>query len=133
MPQKDSNDNSVDKDIAALSNLALQHYQDGQLQQAQDACLRILKQEHRADAILILAKIAHEQREFKVAVERYQQLLSIVPDHAQTHFYLGTVLEELGQTTNAIEHYRNSITISGDAAVHGQLADACCKLERWDG
>ena len=133
MQQENSNDNSVDEDIAALANMALQHYQEGQLRQAKDECLHILRRQHRPDAILILAKIAHEQKEYEEAVERYQQVLGIIPDHAPTHFYLGVVLEEQGRTESAIEHYKKSISITANnAAAHGHLADACSKLQRWE-
>ena len=133
MHQGNSNDNSVEKDIAALSDMALQHYQDGHLQQAQDVCHRILRKHQRPDAILILAKIAHEQREFKVAVERYQQFLSIVPNHERTHFNLGLMLEELDRTERAIEQYKKSIVISADnAETHRKLGDAYTKLRRSD-
>jgi tetratricopeptide (TPR) repeat protein len=133
MQQENSNDNSVDQDIAALFDMALQHYREGELRQAQDECLHILRRQHRPDAILILAKIAHEQKEYEVAVERYQQILEIIPDHAQTHFSLGVVLEELGSTERAIEHYKKSISITANnAAAHSHLADACSKLQRWE-
>jgi tetratricopeptide (TPR) repeat protein len=133
MPQENSNDNSINKDMAALSDMALQHYQEGHLQQARDKCLRILRKQQRPDAILILGKIAHEQREFEVAVERYQQFLGLMPNHAQTHFNLGVVLEELGRMEPAIEHYKKSISIAADnAAVHRQLGDAYTKLKRSD-
>jgi len=39
--------------------------------------------------------IAHEQKDFDVAVERYRQFLDIEPDHAQTHYNLGLVLNQL--------------------------------------
>ncbi len=133
MHTKNTNNISEEKDILALSDMALQHYQEGRLRQAQDECLRILRKQQRPDAILILAKIAHEQREFKVAVERYQQFLRIIPNHEQTHLYLGVVLEELGHTVRAIEHYKKSITYGqNNAAVHGHLADAWSKLQRWE-
>ena len=133
MQQENSNDHSAEKDIAALCDMALQHYQEGRLQQAQDVCQRILRKQQRPDAILILAKIAHEQREFKVAVERYQQFLRIIPNHEQTHLNLGVVLEELGRTERAIEHYKKSIKITANnAVVHGHLADAYSKLQRWE-
>jgi tetratricopeptide (TPR) repeat protein len=133
MQQEDSNDNSIEKDIAALSDMALQHYQEGHLKQAQEVCQRILREQQRPDAILILGKIAHEQREFKAAVERYEQFLGIVPDHAQTHFNLGVVLERLGRAESAIEHYKKSISINADdATVHRKLGHAYTKLHRWD-
>jgi len=133
MQQQNSNDNCVDKNIASLSDMALQHYREGHLQQAQDVCQRILRKQQRPDAILILGKIAHEQRQFKVAVVRYQQFLGIIPNHEQTHFNLGLVLEELGRIDPAIEHYQKSIGIAADnAAVHRQLGDAYTKLQRWE-
>ncbi len=133
MQQENSNDNSVDKDVAVLADRALQHYQEGRLQDAQDVCHQILRRQQRPDAILILGMIAHEQRNFEVAVERYQQFLEQMPDHAQTHIKLGVVLEELGRTEPAIEHYKKSITITADnAAVHSHLGDAYRKLQRWE-
>jgi tetratricopeptide (TPR) repeat protein len=133
MQQKNSNGNSTENEIAALAEAALRHYQEGQLQQANDICQRILRQQQRPDAILILAKIAHEQGEFEAAVERYEQFLGVIPDHAQTHFNLGLMLAELGRIELAIEHYQKSITIAADnAAVHSRLADACCRLQRWE-
>ena len=132
MQQENSNDQSVDKEIAALASMAMQHYQQGQLQQAQDKCLRILRKRQRPDAILILGMIAHEQGEFEVAVERYQQFLELLPNHKKTHFKLGLVLEVLGRTESAVEHLKFSIGNSGDdAATYRQLGDGYCKLQRW--
>ncbi len=133
MQQENSNDNSIDKDVAALSDMALQHYQEGHLQQAKDVCQRILRKQKRPDVILILAKIAHEQRDFKVAVERYQQFLGTIPNHAPTHYNLGLVLNKLGRTERAIEHLNKSIkNAAGNAAVHRELGDAYTKLQRWE-
>ena len=112
MRKKNTDDVSEEKDIAALFDMALQHYRQGDMQQAQDDCQRILREQQRPDAILILAKIAHEQREFDLAVERYEQFLKIIPNHEQSHFYLGVVLEELGRTEPAIGHYKESIAIN---------------------
>jgi tetratricopeptide (TPR) repeat protein len=133
MMQENSNDNSVDEDVAALADMAVQHYQEGHLQKAQDVCQRILRKQQRPDAILILAKIAHEQRNFKVAAERYQQFLGIVPDHAQTHYNLGLVLNKLGRSERAIEHLKKSINnAAANTATHRQLGDAYTQLQRWE-
>jgi tetratricopeptide (TPR) repeat protein len=133
MQQENSNDNSIEKDIAALSDMALQHYQEGRLQQAQDVCQRILRKQQRPDAILILAKIAHEQGDFKVAIERYQQFLEIMPNHAQTHYNLGLVLNKLGRTERAVEHLKRSIEKAADnVAARRQLGNAYTKLQRWE-
>ena len=54
MQQENSNDNSVEKDIAALSRMALQHGLEGRQQQAQDECLRTLREQQRPDVPLIM-------------------------------------------------------------------------------
>ncbi len=68
MQQKRALDNAIDKDIAAASHVALQHFKEGHLQQAQDVCQRILRKQQHPDAMLILGLIAHQQSEFMVAV-----------------------------------------------------------------
>jgi len=120
-------------DVAEMFREGLQHYKEGRLQQAQIICKRLLDKRQHADALLILGMIAHQQKEFDVAVERYQQFLGLKPNHAQTHYNLGVVLEELGRTERAIEHFNKSIAIAADdAAVHSHLADAYTKLQRWE-
>ncbi len=119
MQKKNTDESSGDGDLAAHSYMALQHFKEGRLLQAQDECLRILRKQQHPDAILILGLIAHQQREFEAAVERYQQFLSINPKDAETHCNLGLVLEELGHTERAIEHFNISIThVTDNTAVH---------------
>ena len=131
MPQNNTNDKPADGDLAAHSYRALQHFKEGRLQQAQDECLSILRKQPHPDAILILGMIAHQEREFEVAVERYQQFLKFNAKDAETHCNLGLVLEELDRTEDAVEHFNRSITIFADnAAVHGHLGDAYSKLQR---
>ena len=133
MQQTDTNDNSVDEGAAELFRKGLQHYKEGRLQQAQDVCQRIVQKQQYPDALLILGMISHQQGEFEVAVERYQQFLGLKSNHAQTHYNLGLVLAELDRTEPAIEHFNKSIAIAADdAEVHGNLADAYTKLQRWD-
>ncbi len=125
--------NQQNLEITALFRKGLNHYKEGRLQQAQDVCKRILRKQHHPSAIFILAMIAHQQSEFDVAVERYQQFLVIKPNHAQTHYQLGLALNKLGRTELAIEHYEKSITIAADnAEVHSHLADAYTRLQRWE-
>ncbi len=127
--QNSTNDHSVDS--AALSRKALQHFKEGRLQQAKDVCQRILQQKKHPGALLILGWIAHQQREFEVAVERYQQYLTIRPEDAEARYTLGLVLSELGRTEDAIEQFKKSITITADnAAVHRQLGDTYTRLRR---
>jgi len=129
MQQEKPFDNAIDKDIAALSHMALQHFKEGHLQQAQDVCQRILRKQQHPDAMLILGLIAHQQRELDVAVERYQQFLGIKPKDAETHCNLGLVLEEQGRTEGAIEHFHESIAIAADNRAEPGFYLFRCALE----
>ncbi len=131
MPHKDTNDNSVDTEVAGLTSMAMGHFRNGRLQQAKEVCQQILRKRQRPDVILILGMIAHEQKEFELAVERYQQFLGLMPNHKKTHFKLGLVLDELGRTEPAIGHYKKSIGIAADdATTLRKLGDACSKPRR---
>ena len=131
MQQEFTDENSVNEDAEALSRVALQHFKDGQLQQAQDICKGILQKQQHPGALLILGWVAHQHRELDVAVGRYEQYLAIKPKDAEARYTLGLVLEELGRSELAIEHYKKSIAIvATNAAVQRQLGDAYSKLHR---
>jgi len=132
MQQKNSSDNAVGEDLAALSRQALQHFKDGRLQQAQDVCQRILKKKKHSGALLILGWIAHQQHKFEEAVERYQQYLDIKPKDAEARYTLGLVLEELQRWEDAIEAYQQVLTINADDVVTIiQLGNVFHTLNRW--
>ena len=141
MQQKKSNDNSVNEDIAVLSRKALQHFKEGRLQQAEDVCQRILRRQQYAGASLILGWIAHQQSEYDLAVERYQQYLGVKPKDAEAHFTLGLALKELGQTQKAIKCFEQALNLRPDyvdariklAQVLGELGraeEALVQLEK---
>lgn len=122
---------SPDDDIASLSYMAQQHYRNGRLQRARETCQRILEMEQRADAILLLGMIAHEQKDFESAGQHYEDFLRLEPEHARAHYYRGLVLIQLGRTEPAVERLRKSISLDPDnRAAHIQLGDTCASLGR---
>ncbi|MCY3821612.1 MAG: sulfotransferase [Gammaproteobacteria bacterium] len=124
---------SPDDDIASLSYMAQQHYRNGRLQRAREACQRILEKEQRADAILLLGMIAHEQKAFETAAQHYEDFLRLEPEHARAHYYHGLSLIQLGQAEAAVEHLQKSISLDpGNRTAHIQLGDACTRLGRWE-
>ncbi|MCY3621373.1 MAG: tetratricopeptide repeat protein [Gammaproteobacteria bacterium] len=128
MSSKDDN-----AEIASLAYMASHHYRSGRLQQAKEACRRILDKHQNAEAILLLGMIAHEQRDLEAAVRHYERFLDLKPNHARTHYHLGLALNQLGQTEAAVRHLRRSISVSDENRnAHLQLGDACTKLGCWD-
>lgn len=133
MTESDKGDCPRDDEIASWAYMAQQHYRNGRLRQAKDECLRILAKAQRADAILMLGMIAHEQRDFEAAAARYEQFLRLQPEHARTHYHLGLVLGQLGRTERAVEHLRKSISLGPDnRPAYIQLGDACTRLGQWE-
>ena len=127
------NDSTTDAEIASLAYMASHHYRGGRLQQAKEACRRILDRHQHAEAILLLGMIAHEQRDLEAAVDHYRRFLDLEPNHARTHYHLGLALNQLGQTEPAVRHLHESIAIADENRnAHVQLGDACTKLGRWD-
>lgn len=131
MPTEHDDAESAASDIAALSETALEHFQQGRLRQAREICESILRNEQRPVAVLILAKIAHKQGEFEEAIECYEHFLRMVPEHGASHFHLGIVLDECGQTEPAIEHYEESIRLgAAKDSVYRRLGNALLQLGR---
>ena len=116
-------------EIASWSYMAQQHYRNGRLNQAKEECRRILAKEQRADAILMLGMIAHEQKDFGAAREHYENFLDLQPAHARTHYHLGLVLNQLGRTEQARDHLLKSTSIDGDnRSAQIQSGDTCMRL-----
>ena len=112
--------------------MASHHYRSGRLQQAKEACRRILAKQQHPEAILLLGMIAHEQRDLEAAVEHYRRFLDLEANHARTLYHLGLALNQLGQTDAAVLHLRQSISITDENRnAHLQLGDAYTKLGRW--
>ena len=73
-------------EIASWSYMAQQHYRNGRLNQAKEECRRILAKEQRADAILMLGMIAHEQKDLEAAGQHYEDFLRLEPDQTSDEF-----------------------------------------------
>ena len=134
MPVSSTNDSdhATDTEVASLAYLARHHYRSGRLQQAKDACRRILDRQQHAEAILLLGMIAHEQRDLETAAEHYGRFLELEPSHARTHYHLGLALHQLDRTDLAVGHLRQSVSIDdGNRNAHLQLGDTCTQLGRW--
>ena len=126
-------DSANDTEIASLAYLASHHYRSGRLQQAKDACQRILSRQEHPEAVLLLGMIAHEQRDLETAVRHYDRFLESSPDHARTHYHIGLALHQLGRPQRALEHLRRSVALEADnrnALV--QLGDTCATLGHWN-
>lgn len=105
---------------------AVQSYQAGNPSQAELLCHQVLQQQpNNAEALQILAAIAHQVGKLKEAIAYYQQLIALKPDQAETYYYLGGALDQQGQREEAIAYYEKALALKPDyIEVHYDLGTA---------
>ena len=89
----------------------------GRLQEAVDIYSRLLQQNPRhLDALHLLAGVAFQCNDFKVAEKLIERALKIDPDNAAFHHDLAGVLRVLGEFDAARTHYHAAISLDPDNA-----------------
>ena len=97
-----------------LSNLeiALQHHQSGNLQQAEAMYRQVLAQQPRnADALHLLGVLAHQVKQSEIAIEYISQAIQIDPRNPNFYNSLGEANRALGNLDRSIGSYRQAIQL----------------------
>ena len=112
--------------IAAQLEQAQQHYQSGNLAEAEATYRRIVQQDPRqVEALFWLALLADQSGRTQDSINYYEQVLAIQPNSAEAHGNLGSVLLKLGKVEGAIAHHRRALALMPDnAKAHYNLAIA---------
>jgi tetratricopeptide (TPR) repeat protein len=93
--------------VAALINLANNHYTRDELAEAQALYERAIGLEPDFfEAHFNLGNIYHDLGRFPEALACYREALSLNPSYADAHFYLAVTLEKLGKSEDARPHWR---------------------------
>lgn len=102
-------------DLAQSLQLAVQHHQAGQLQQAEAMYRDILRDyPDHSDVLQLLGVIAGQKGQYSEALDlisRAIEINSAVPDY---HNNLGKVLEGLGRVEAAIDSYQKALQLKAD-------------------
>ena len=96
-------------------HLALQHYQQGNLEQAESLLRKVIKK--RPDdfrALNFLGIIQYTLRNYDPAIEYFKKGLKFSPASADIHFNLGNALREIGQFDEAIALYQKALQLNPD-------------------
>jgi len=97
-------------DIKETFRLALNHYQDGNFQQAENICKEILNvQIDNADALHLLGIIYYQLDDYDSAIEYIKKALQFSPAEADAYYNLGNALEAKGQIDEAITCYQKAL------------------------
>jgi len=104
--------------VQQASALAVQHYQAGNLGQAEALCRQILSaQPNHAEALHLLGVLAHHAGHHADAIDWIQRALLLHPANPSAHSNLGEACLALGRTTEAIEHYRQALALDSRFAI----------------
>jgi len=96
---------------------ALEHYQAGQVGEAEQICRQILAaDESCASAWNFLGVIELGRRHFSAATKCIQTALRLVPDWAEAQNNLGLVLHDQGRLDLAAQYYRRALELKPDFA-----------------
>jgi tetratricopeptide (TPR) repeat protein len=148
-PQQKTNNTDRNNAIAQLQNpslyqsshsaeqsyaLALQHYFESHLPQAERICRQILQAEpDQPHALHLLGVIAHQMGDFDAAFELIKKALINKPDYSDAHNNLGNVLKDLNKFDDALTSFHQALKIIPNSAeVHNNIGIVLNKLNRLD-
>jgi predicted O-linked N-acetylglucosamine transferase (SPINDLY family)/ADP-heptose:LPS heptosyltransferase len=113
---------------------AFQLHQQGQLDQAEQLYLELLKEQpQHVDALHFLGVLLNQRGQFQHAADLIRQALDIAPDNAAAYSNLGLVLLELKRFDEAIASYDRALILkSNNLEAHYGRANALLALNRFD-
>lgn len=96
---------------------ALEQYQTGNLEQAENICKGILKaQPDNAEALHLLGLIGFKLGDYAMALKNIRKAIKADPDNADAYFDLGNILQEKGEISKALTNYKKAIKLHPDYA-----------------
>jgi protein O-GlcNAc transferase len=117
-----------------MLTIALRHYQNGELQKAEEMLLELLQADKEtAETLYYLGLIAHKKNRHRDAIEYLCRAITINPGQGNTHLILGDAYRSAGQIDQAIEAYRRAIHVDPSLAeAHNNLGDLYFQQNRLD-
>jgi predicted TPR repeat methyltransferase len=103
--------------MTAATALAWQHYQAGNLGQADAICRQVLDAEPQClDALYLLGVVCHVQGRIEESISLYRRLLAINPNVAEVHNSLGAAWASQGRLDEAAACYREAVRLKPEYA-----------------
>jgi predicted O-linked N-acetylglucosamine transferase (SPINDLY family) len=114
--------------------LAWQHYQAGNIPQAEQLYRQILRADPSfAEAHTNLGHVLVRQERYVEAIAEYQQALRLKPDQFEAHYILAIALRDQGQLNEAAAHFQQAVRLRPDfAGAYSELGGVLRTLGRLD-
>jgi tetratricopeptide (TPR) repeat protein len=92
---------------------AFENYQAGNLQQAVNICLKIVRiHPSNINAVNLLGIMSYQQKDYESAIKYTKRLITLDPSNAQAYYMLGHSSQERGQLEQAIAYYQKSLELN---------------------
>ena len=102
-------------DIHDALQLALQHHQAGDIEQAEFLYREILKvQPNHDDALYLLGVVKYQRKNYDSAIADLKSVLKNNPQNSYAYYYLGNTFRENGDPVEAIDCYRKALHINAE-------------------
>ena len=109
--------NTTGNDASQIIEVAIQHHQNGQLEQAEKLYRQVLQiNPDHVDACHLLGIVLAQKGKNEAAVECLQKSLRLNPEFAEAHSNLGNTFRAMGQYDNAIASFEKAILFKPDYA-----------------
>jgi protein O-GlcNAc transferase len=100
-------------DINKAFDSVFAYYQTGDLEQAENICKKILKEQPKhIDALHFLGVLCYQSRRYDFAIQYIRKALQFDPNFADAYNNLGNVYQEIRQLDEAIDCYRKALQIN---------------------
>jgi Tfp pilus assembly protein PilF len=104
-------------DINKSIQLAFQHYEAGDFQQAKHVCAEILKERPNSEEVVYLLGIVYAQlEEYDLAIQHIEKSLQLNISNADAYLALGAVYQKRGLLDEAVNFYKKAVEIDPNFA-----------------
>jgi FkbM family methyltransferase len=94
---------------------ALENYQAGNLQQAENDLKNVLKVEsNNTKAINLLGIICYQLKRYNSAIQYMSRLINLDPYNAQAYYIIGNCMQEKGQVDEAATYYQKTLQLDAN-------------------
>lgn len=115
----------VNLTLSQILQLAIQHFNQGKLHQAEGLCRQILQVvPNQPDALHLLGVIAYQTQHHESAIQLIQRAIIHHPDLLEAYYHLAIIFKELGKHQESISCYEKGL------AKEFNLGDSF-SLEKW--
>jgi predicted O-linked N-acetylglucosamine transferase (SPINDLY family) len=124
---------TINLSLASLLNKAINHHRMGQLEQAEEFYIQILKMNPRhPDALHLLGVIAHQFGKNEIALELLDKAIQVAPNSATIYSNRGVVLKALRLYPQALKSFDRAILLHpNDADAYRNRGNVLLQIKRY--